>query len=236
MDGDVGPSTGCSFNAVWMYEAEAPKVVQSLKWDALNGLFQRFDAPPGIYDINAIIAEKDGPWGPGGEAYFLEWTPRMGFDSETTSQRLLDGMGLGEFFQRLVTGRLAEAPFRTDVMAYATRLSVSPYPWEHNEDAKKTCEGTPIYGVDGLWENHFIGYSVALGEDGFYVADRTGLVGLSLALGTSVKKAHDECMAYVKDTLEVPSLQYRRDGATCVEKDAKALEKLGFEVHRGLLR
>lgn len=236
MDGDLGPSTGCSFNAVWFYPEDDPRVVQSLKWEALGGLFSRFDAPPGIYDVNAIIAEEDGPWGPAGEAYFLEWTPRMGFDSETTSTRLLDGMGLGEFFARLVNGRLSEVPVRTDVLAYSIRLSVSPYPWEHNDEAKRSCIGTPIYGIDGVWDGSFIGYSVALGEDGFYVADRTGLVGLSYAAGTSLKKAHAQAIGFVKDTLEVPSVQYRTDGGACIEKDARSLASLGLQVNKGLLR
>ena len=230
MDGDIGPSTGCAFNAVWFYDSETPKVVQSLKWMALEGIFQRFDAPPGLYDINAIISEKDG------EAYFLEWTPRCGWDSEATSHRLLE-IPLCDFLARLSAGRLAEAPFSTKDIAYSFRLSVSPYPWEHNENAKKTCVGAPVYGVDGIWDGHFIGYSVAMNDEGnVYVADRNGLVGLSLATGKNLKALHDEALAYVKDELKGCSLQYRSDGASVIKRDAEGLKALGYDIHPGLLR
>lgn len=236
MDGDVGPSTGACFNAVWFYESETPKIVKSLKWDALGPIFGRFEAPPGLYDINAIIAEKSGPWGPAGEAYFLEWTPRLGWDSEATSHRLLE-IPMCDFLEKLVAGRLAEAPFSTKDISYSTRLSVSPYPWEHNEDAKKTCVGTPIYGVDGVWDKHFIGYSVAVNDEGeVYVADRNGLVGCSLATGRKLSELHDEVQAYAKDELKGASFQFRTDGGKCVAKDAAGVQKIGFEVHPGLLR
>jgi phosphoribosylamine-glycine ligase len=230
MDNDVGPSTGCALNAVWFYEQDAPKVVRSLKWDNLGPLFTRFEAPPCLYDINAIISQDDG------EAYFLEWTPRNGWDSESTSHRLLD-VPMCEFLSRLSAGRLAEAPFSTKDLAYSFRLSVSPYPFEGFQEDKGSAKGVPIYGADGLWDKHFIPYSVMMDDEGeLHVADRWGLVGLSLATGRNLKACHDEALAYVQKTLEVPSVQYRSDGAKVIAKDAERLEKLRYGAHPGLLR
>lgn len=235
MDGDIGPSTGAAFNVVWFYESESPKVVQSIKWQNLTPVFQKNQAPPGLYDINVIIAEEDGPWGPAGEAYFLEHTPRCGWDSEATSHRLLETT-MPDFLEKLTAGRLAQAPFSTKDLALSTRLSVTPYPFEHYADDKQSAKGTPIHGADGLWDGHFVCYSVAMNDEAdLYVADRWGLVGLTLAVGRNVEKLQEETMAFVKDELQVPSLQYRTDCAKCVTKDAKRIAKLGFEVPKGLL-
>ncbi len=234
MDGDLGSSTGCAFNAVWFYKNPRPKVVESLRWDALTPVFLKHKAPPGLYDINAIIADKAGPWGRAGEAYFLEWTARPGWDSEATSLRLLDGT-MSDFFERLATGRLDRVPVTPDKLAFAVRLSVQPYPFEHHLDNKHSAKGTPMDGVDGLWEGRFIAYSVGMDDEGdLYVADRWGLVGLSLATGTTLSALSKQVLDYAKDELVIPSLQFRTDGADCVVADAKRLRKLGFEVPAGI--
>ncbi|MGD0511520.1 MAG: hypothetical protein ABSA33_06830, partial [Candidatus Micrarchaeaceae archaeon] len=69
MDGDLGPSTGCSTNVVWFYDGY-PKICDELHWTELTKAFRENKAPPGLYDINALICRKDG------KARFLEWTPR----------------------------------------------------------------------------------------------------------------------------------------------------------------
>jgi phosphoribosylamine-glycine ligase len=222
----VALSTACWWNG--------KTFLASLKWEALGPLFLKHEAPVGLYDINVIVAKENGPWGPAGEAYFLEWTPRLGWDSEPTSLRLLTSP-MVEFFEKLTNGTLAEAPFSTAEFAYSVRLSVQPYPFEHYADNKKSAYGTPINGADGLWEGHFIPYSVGLSDQGqLYVADRWGLVGLSLATGTKLSVMHKAVMDYALEELQIPSLQARTDGAKCVIKDAKELKGLGYEVPAGI--
>jgi phosphoribosylamine-glycine ligase len=159
----------------------------------------------------------------------------MGFDSETTSLRLLT-IPMVEFFEKLVNGRLEEAPFSTAEFAYSVRLSVPPYPFEHHKEDKHSALGIPIEGADGLWEGHFIPYSVGLSDEGqLYVADRWGLVGLSLATGTKLSSLSKTVLDYCKDDLRVPGLAYRTDGASKVVEDAKRLRKQGFEIPAGVL-
>lgn len=235
MNDDLGPSTGCSFNCVWFYDTE-PKVAKSLKWENLTPLFLKHKAPAGLYDINAIVAEKPGPWGPGGEAYYLEFTPRFGWDSEATSLRLLT-LSMPEFFQGISDGTLPEQPFSTSEIAFSVRLSVPPYPFEHHLENKHSALGTPIDGADGLWEGHFIPYSVGLSDEGqLYVADRWGLVGLSLAVGSNLSTLSEQVLAYAKDDLRIPGLQFRTDGAARVKDDAKRLVALGYQVPPSVLR
>jgi phosphoribosylamine---glycine ligase len=220
LNGDLGPNTGCSFNAMWFYQDEDPRIAQKLQWRAMESFFRHSQAPPGLYDINALISDEDG------EAYFLEWTPRFGYDSEATAQRILT-MSLGEFFYKLATGELHEAPFDTSKMAYGLRVSVPPYPYEFGEE--RTYDGAPIAGADGLWENYFVGYGVREEGDDLVVAGDTGIVGVIVDAGTDVETMDKACLKYLKEELKVPNRQYRTDGAQTIQEDQKRLAKLGYK-------
>lgn len=226
MNDDVGPGTGCAFNALWYYPHEEPQVAQLLYWNELERIFREEDAPPGCYDINAVISDD-------GDAYFLEWTPRLGYDASTTAFRLYDD--LGEVL-RACAGLDASPRISTDI-AYSVRLTVPPYPWEHTKakDAK-TCEGVPIFGADGLWDGNFIAYQLKKGDYALEVACPEGIVGLSLAIGTRISRLGEEANAFAK-SLRVPGLQYRTDGAARVQDDALRLWGAGLtDIPRGLTR
>ena len=225
MDGEVGPSTGASMNAVWYWED--PAIAEQLGWENLASSFRQNQAPPGLYDINAVISKDDG------KPYFLEWTPRLGYDSEPTSMRLCDS--LSDMLWNIATDQ-GSSTLSTD-LAYAFRISISPYPWEHSDWAdKKTCVGQPIHGVDGLWDGNFIAYQLRVLDDTLQVAAPEGIVGLSLAVGDDLPKLHDECVEFAR-TLEPGSLQYRTDGDKAIGADAKALKDAGFDsLHAGLLK
>lgn len=230
---DLGPSTGCSFNVVWMDHDS--KLFKDLHFEKLAEEFKRKKAPPCLYDVNSIVAEKDGPWGPGGVPYFLEWTPRMGWDSEVTSPLLLK-MPLSEFLTRLIQGRLEEAPFTDKKIAYGVRLSLSPYPWEDNRHAKKTVEDAPLFGMQGAsWSHGLAGYHMAWDkEKGFYMPTPDGLLGVAVKSGTQLQDLHKEVMEFVKG-LEPKSMQYRTDGGKVLRADAQKLDALGYSVPKGLL-
>ena len=224
MDGDVGPSTGCSFNIIWFYD-NFPRICKELQWEKVGEIFRKEEAPPGLYDINAQVGND-------GKAYFLEWTPRFGYDSEPTAQRALT-IPMGEFFYGLATGTLTEAPFDTSVVQMSVRLSVSPYPWERVEDIpnKKSCIGKPIWGNDGLWDGNFIGYGLGLDDEkNLVVKTATGLVGLAATSGTDLEEMNDEILDFVRSELEIPGLQYRTDADKVIGKDVDALRKLGYEI------
>lgn len=223
LNDDLGPNTGCSFNSVWMYEDDDPPIARALQWRALDSFFRHAQAPPGLYDINALIGDEDG------EAYFLEFTPRFGYDSEPTAQKLLE-VDLGEFYYKLAAGQLARAPFSTSGHAYSIRVAVPPYPfeWVEQKSGKESCVGTPVIGMDGLWEGKFVAYGVREVAGKPEVCDPSGLVGIVAERGTSVQAEHDACLAYLKDDLQIPNRQYRTDGAQKILEDAKRLAKLGF--------
>lgn len=222
---DIGPATGCSFNMVWFYQNE-PEVAKSLNFEKLTAIFQAHKAPPGLYDINALLCEKDG------EAYFLEFTPRLGFDSEPTSQKGVKD--LGKLLSSVASGGNIDELFDPSRVYCSVRLSVPPYPWEYVDDLpeKKSCLDTPVRGTDGLWSKHFIGYGLRADPKlGLVVADRIGLVGLSSGTGATPHEAFESAYAFI-DNLRIPNLQYRPDAEACTEEDLKTIIKLGYDSYR----
>ncbi|MDE2102823.1 MAG: hypothetical protein KGL39_36600 [Patescibacteria group bacterium] len=226
LNDDLGPNTGCSFNVIWPYKGDRdsqPRVVKELKWDAVEAFFRHSQATPGLYDINALISDEDG------EAYFLEWTPRFGYDSEPTTQRILT-MELGEFFYKLATGELREAPFDPGKMAFGIRVTLPPYPyeWVEEKSGKRTCVGTPVLGADGLWDGFFVGMGVRETKSDLEVASPTGIVSIGVTAGTDLAKMDKAVNDYLKDELKVPNRQWRTDATPRIQEDQKRLAKLGY--------
>lgn len=220
MDGDVGVATGCALNTVWFYLDETPKIAQALRWEALAGSFRAAQAPPGLYDINAIV-NRDG-------AYFLEWTPRLGIDSELTSQRGVTN--LSELLYNVATGGEIDHLFRVDRGYHAVRLSVVPYPCEDENVKNITAAiGVPIAGVKSLWRGDFVAVGVKYGKQGLEVADPYGFVGSAVSESRSVNRGFDLIAQSIK-TFDIPGLQYRTDGAKIVSDDLTQMRKLGWET------
>ena len=227
MAGDVGPSTGCALNAVFFYEEDYPDIARALNWEDLTAEFAAAEAPPGLYDVNALVAD--------GEAWYLEMTPRFGWDSEGTSHRLYDHFS--GWLWKVATGAGdAPEPSREQIAA-SIRLTVPPAPWEYGtRDEKGSAVGVPVNGdVGDLWSGGFMGYELQYHEDqGLTVAAPEGLVGLSIAVGDAMSDLAEEVTDFAKKRLRVPGLQFRVDIGEAIAEDAKTCREEGFDVHPGL--
>ncbi len=224
LENDLGPATGCSFNYIWFYRDDAPPISTALNWERLGALWRRHKAPPGTYDINALLNEKDG------DAYFLEWTPRCGYDSEPTAQ--LGITNLGGFLEALVHGRDVNAFFDRSKVYGSVRLTVPPYPAERvGLDHPASAKGEIVRGIDGLWSKHFITYGLAFdpAKGGYYVADPEGLVGLAAARGQG-PNLFREVYNFIENELNITDLQYRPDAQERVEEDIKTISRLGYST------
>jgi phosphoribosylamine--glycine ligase len=218
---DFGPSTGCSLNALWFADESGAAEI----FDALGVRFREENAPPGIYDINFIV-DDDGKY------WFLEHTPRFGYDAEPISTRLIDDLGS---WLRFVGMGIDGAVFSRD-LAYAVRLSVQPYPWEHAHWAdKKTCVGVRVNGTDGLWAENFVAYQVRQVPHGLEVASPEGIIGLSAAVGDRLSSLHDEAIEFA-DQLDCSGIFCRTDGAVKLKEIAERLKKAGVVIHEGMLK
>lgn len=226
LNDDKGPATGCSFNCIYFYQNDEPKIAQNLHWDQLGDVFRKNEAAPGLYDINALLREDDGL------PYFLESTPRNGYDSETTSQKGISNYG--ELLVNLALGQPVDHLFNRDLYFDAVKLSVPPYPYEGHIgklSVRNSCLDVPVWGTDGLWSKHFVGYGLRLDpEAGYVVADELGWVGLSSSAGKDPLTPFEACYDYIDNKLRVPNLQYRTDAAARIEEDLDAIVDLNYEV------
>jgi phosphoribosylamine-glycine ligase len=217
LNDELGPSTGCQFNVVWFYRDSA-KIGRLLKLDKVEEIWQREKAPPGLYDINAIIT-------PAGKPYFLEWTPRFGYDSEPTAQLLVSN--LGALYAGWVRAQLGMLPVETEAAAYGIRVTVPPYPWEFPDDRKPAgdVEGNriPINPKASLYKD-FIGYSLMLKDGEVRLADSSGVLGVVATKGVNLKDMHNYAISIARK-LDVAGLGYRTDGAAVLAKDLRNLRQ-----------
>jgi phosphoribosylamine-glycine ligase len=223
LDGNLGPATGCSFNVVWFYQdTEEQKIFEALQWDKLAEVFRKEKAPPGIYDINSMLNEQ-GAW-------FLEWTPRLGIDSEMTSQRGISS--LKDFVWGVVNGLSVEHLFDTEQCYFDVRVSVPPYPNAIEAPGYKSpAMGVPVKGVDGLSQGMFVVGQMSYTEgEGFAVADDFGLAGYVVKAGRSMKKTYDEIYKFIKDELVIPDIQYRTDAVKTIQEDIDKMHKAGWDT------
>jgi phosphoribosylamine--glycine ligase len=223
---DIGPATGCAFNAVWFY-ADEPDIALKLGFSNLTQVFLREQAPPGIYDMNAIAGED-------GEAYFLEWTPRFGYDSEPTSLCLWESAS--QLLYALATG--TDLPEWSNQTAFSLRLTIPPYPWEHGKrEMKHTSLDVEVRGikVDDLIGGDFLPYELAFDSvKGLHVASPEGIVGLAIHIGDSLSELNSSALDTAKK-IDAPGLQYRTDAADCILKDGDSMLASGFWCPPGLL-
>lgn len=217
MNDDLGPSTGCSLDLGWFYREELPKAAQALRWPRIEAAFRAANAPPGLYDINAVH-NRSGAW-------VLEWTPRLGIDSELVSQRGISN--LSQFLWALATGGDVDKFFDIEKTYMGIRLSVPPYPNDDFSLEKSPAMGIAVRGVDGLWARHFVAVGIAKTPNGFEVADPFGFVGTVVTSGTDIDEMNDELLAFCKK-LEIRDLQYRTDAAAIIGKDLDDLATSGW--------
>jgi phosphoribosylamine--glycine ligase len=231
MPGNVGPSTGCAFNAVGQYEEDEPTIAKMLRWDKLTHIFAQHDAAPGVYDINAIVND--------GKVHFLEWCGRFGYDSEPAATLLYDDYSRWLWY--IATGQGEDAaPQRADFVL-TIRLTVPPAPFEHiDREDEGSAVGVYVRGETGdLWSGPFIGYELMHSEeDGLTVAAPEGLVGLSATVGDEIGEMAEEAQSWPKENLRVPGLGYWATGVgEQIIEDAQACADAGVDdLPRGLTR
>ena len=222
--GDIGGSTGCSFNLVWFYLDDEPTIVKALHFDKLEEIWRKEKAPPGIYDINALLSKEDG------KPYFLEWTPRMGYDAAPTEQRGITD--LGKFLECIATGNGdADKYFNRNKIYGGIRLTIGPYPHEKGieEITRKKLLGIPIRGEDGLWKDFFVAYGVKKDASGYSSADPSGFIGIVCNSGNNCN-LFDGSYSFIKNKLHIPNVQYRNDAKESIKEDLATIASLGYET------
>lgn len=197
LNDDLGPSTGCQGNLVWMAEDDdVVKLLEGIEEDLVKEGFI------GPIDLNAILSEK-GPRG-------LEWTPRFGLDAMPTLLHLLE-QDAGELISDIVNGQTDEMDL-CDLVSGGVRLTIPPYPIEATKDVKKILSEAPNVGVPirDLDEDNTYFYEVMIQDDELVHSPGTGII----AVVSDCSEILEDVLSHPYEILEecrIPDKQYRTD-------------------------
>jgi len=203
LNDDLGPSTGCSGNIVWL--CPDSKVAKEGVCKIEKVLKQQQYV--GQIDLNAVVNEQ-GVWG-------LEWTPRFGYDSMPTYMRML-GIEYGKFFSDIVNKKANSWPHKASSMC-AVRFSVPPYPAEPEDemDEEEVHKVLPNFDIPiNHWETfnaNLYFYEVMMREGLLRHSSGLGVIGL--AIHENPKRCYE-----ILEKVKVPDKQYRTDLAKLLVK------------------
>lgn len=200
MNDDLGPSTGCSGNLVWLGDEDSQIVQQGIKCIEEELIKENYVGP---IDLNTIFNEN-GVFG-------LEWTPRFGLDAFPTFMQLLQ-IDCGEFISGIAKGTLKKIPLR-DNFAGGIRISIPPYPLEPDH-ATEVQEVSPNYGlpIRGLPKDlsNFYFYEVMKEDKDYFHSEGTGVIAVISDYWDDLESCFD--LPYeLAENLKVPDKQYRTD-------------------------
>lgn len=209
LNGDLGPSGGCTGNVVWRCEEEECPLCENL-WKIEEYLREVQWCGP--IDINTVVSKDGG-------IYALEFTPRFGYDAFPTLLYGLFEGNFGEFVDTCCRGEASEMPLRYGFGA-GIRVTIPPWPsrGSHAE------EGVVISGLSKRNLDKFYLYEVGMKEDQFVTSGGAGCVGITVAHSLDMEEAFVEALKFCKK-LDLPDAQYRTDLAEMFQKDISSLTR-----------
>lgn len=211
---NLGMNTGCMTSLVGVYPVAEPRLYQkTLK--KCEYLFEKMELNTCV-DINTIIDKNTG------EPYFLEFTPRLGYNWLYAYLPTLD-ITPAEFFAKLCENTLEEIPVRYKV-GTAIRISVPPYPLEIDTNDKNIQKyfKYPVI-VEDLTRVYLVG--VKKTEGGFVVANP--IVAEVSEVGNDWRAVFEQCY---KNTafIQVANKQFRTDGIRDADFRLRKLTELAY--------
>jgi phosphoribosylamine-glycine ligase len=211
MDGNLGPSGGCTGNIVWPC-GDCDLCKHGIR--KMEG-FLREHNYRGMLDLNAIVTEDGGIYG-------LEWTPRFGYDaSPTILFENLDGE-LGRFFSDVARNQYGgSSPTFREEFGAALRITTPPWPTEKHLAA----ENVPIRGLTEKDMKNVYLYNVKKKDGKLTTAGAWDILLLLTHRGASIRTAFGRPYD-VAERVRVSDKQYRTDLVKQFTDDFSALEGL----------
>jgi phosphoribosylamine-glycine ligase len=195
MDGDLGPSAGCTGNIVWVHEDPTPVMEEGIL--KMEPILREYNFL-GPIDLNTIV-NKEGVWA-------LEFTPRFGYDAFPSLMELFESP-IGPTLEAIARGsRPTRLPLKNSI-ASALRLSIPPYPTERY----KAPEGIPIRGFTRSDRAHLYFYDVKLNDKLKLVSTAAcGAIVTITGTGDSIIEAM-EGPTKLAERAKIADKQYRTD-------------------------
>jgi phosphoribosylamine--glycine ligase len=199
MNDDLGPSTGCSGNLVWLGD-EASLLSKELEKVEQELVKNKYIGP---IDLNAIVNEKG--------IYGLEWTPRFGLDAMPTFLQLCS-YDIGGIIADLASGDMPNMSLR-ESFAGGVRVTIPPYPIEL--DNSKVIQDNapnkfiPIRGLEDFDDYCYL-YEVMKKDDELVHSDGTGVIAVVSDWSNTLNDVLDNPYQILEDC-KIPDKQYRTD-------------------------
>ncbi len=219
LTGDLGPNTGCETSTVWPYGTDRVKIIDktlSLLYPILKEM--KYTGP---LDVNSIVSKEDG------EPYFLEWTPRLGYNAIYAFMELLDGP-ISDFFYHVSIGKTDDLTLKNNLIGMAITLSIPPYPLDQaekeNQRSLKSTRGKPLSGVP---DDHIWPADIMLEGKQFVTAGTDGTICYVTSSGKCVEEAEENLYDEI-EKVGAPNLQYRIDAGEKAMRTIPELEALGY--------
>jgi len=207
--GDLGCNTGCMSSVVFNWKDTFTCRPYRQIFQHFIPVMRNFDYT-GPVDFNCIVSKTDR------KAYFLEITPRFGYNAIFAWKHLLKNESLLNVFFRLLSGNLQELPVYYDKFSFALRLTTFPYPGhvmqlDEKNNLKNVVEGLPVIYPEQLLKNNLYLLDVRKTKKGeIEMAGYDGILGELVEIGDTIEEAISKVMAYTK-LIKVVNLQYRID-------------------------
>jgi phosphoribosylamine--glycine ligase len=211
MDKNLGPSIGSQSNTVWVKKNRGLLVKELMKMSPM--LTDAGYAGP--IDINSIICED-------GKTYFLEFTPRFGYDALFCLLTLIEGK-LSDFFNN---------GFKADFKGgYASgeRISIPPYPYAVKELLEDYAKGVAIKGMMSDYPFFWM-EDVMMNGNGLSCAGVDGILGVVTARGRDIGESVGLVYRRIDKIKICGYRQYRTDLGRRVERAIKILRKWRVDI------
>jgi len=207
MNSDLGPSIGSQSNTVWTSQ-DGLCVPQLRKMaEFLQGA-----GYVGPCDANCIITED-------GKPYFLEWSPRFGYDAIYCLLSLVKGK-ISDFFMKDF-----DVKFH-DGFAASERTSIPPFPYADKTLLREYAKDVSILNKPKL----FWGQDVYLKDGRLACAGADGILGVMAARGNSLGGAWGNVYRDIDKFKVCSYMQYRTDGMKQAEKRLNRLKKWDLKI------
>ena len=213
MNGDLGPSGGCTGNVVWACDrCETCPICLATLWKLEEYL--RSVNYVGPIDVNAVVSDNG--------IFALEFTPRFGYDATPTLLCALLASPIGVFLSAVASGECDEVPL---LSGFAAGVRVTVPPWPSERFAAEP--GLPLRGLKNF--DKFYPYNVMKGEaDEFLTSGGYGITGVALGTGDSIDSGIMEAEKVARK-LRLPDKQYRTDLSEVFNKDFRKLNSFAKE-------
>ena len=205
-DGNKGSATGCMGNII-LYVNKSRYFDEYIK--KLEPILKKMGYV-GQISINNIFSHKDG------KPYGLEFTPRMGWDAQTTEMAILKSAGrnISDFYIALATKKRFDFPYNR--VGTGIRIYTSSVDADHTAIKGRFMSFSPKV-KENLWF-----YNTSYTND-MYIIENNPVMVVNYA-DTSLQKSIDGAYEVLKN-VNVPDIYYRMEIGKRAETVIRFLKK-----------